>query len=336
MLGILITGLSFGQPSLQTNQPTAPGTITGTVLDSTTQIPMQYANLVVYRQGDSVQVGGATSGKDGRFRVTGLPAGRYFLEASFVGYKKQQIDNIRIAPPEMSVNVGTIMLAITALNSSGVVVEGQRSQMELSFEKRVFQVGSDITSMGGSVLDLLNNVPSLQADFKGNISLRGSNAVRVLINGKPSRIYQNGSLALQNLPADMIKEIQVITNPSAKYAAEGSAGIINIILKKKQAHGFHGNVGIMQRRPEASQVSTNLNYRSGKINWFFNGGGAYAADPAYHRMYQRFHSADTSYIYHAYNDGNETDYHGDFQLGTDVHFTPKQTLTASTMWHFEN
>jgi len=333
---MVIAGIAFGQLQPRVIRGAATGEITGTVLDSTTHTPMQYANLVAYQQRDSTQISGAVSDKNGRFRVTGLPAGIYFLEVGFVGYKKKQVDNIRIAPPKISVDVDTILLAVTPLNSSQVVVEGQRSQMELSFEKRVFQVGTDITSMGGSVLDLLNNVPALQADFKGNISLRGSQAVRILINGKPSRIYQNGSLALQNLPADMIKEIQVITNPSAKYGAEGSAGIINIILKKKQEHGFHGNIGVMQRRPEASQISTNLNYRSGKINWFFNGGVAYATDPAYHRTYQRFHSVDTSYIYHAYNNGNETDYHGDFQLGADLHFTPQQTLTASALWHFEN
>lgn len=315
---------------------TDKGIIHGTVLDSSTNTPTEYANMVAYRQSDSVQVGGDIVDKNGHFRITDLPPGTYFIEAGFIGYKTKYKDDLRITSKNSSVGAGVILLKVSSLNSKEIVVQGQHSQMELRFEKRIFQVGTDITSLGGSVLDVLNNVPSLQTDFKGNISLRGSNAVRVLINGKPSTIYQNGSRALQNLPANMIKEIQVITNSSAKYEAEGSAGIINIVLKKKHRHGFHGSVGMMQRYPEATQLSSNLNYRVGQVNWFANGSIAYNNDPAHSRTYQRFHSPDTAYIYRAYNNGNETDYHGNLELGAEWHLTTKQTVTASALSHFEN
>jgi len=292
-----------------------------------------YASVAVYDCTSQRPVTGEASDSTGHFSLSVQP-GSYTLKITFLSFKPYQQQILLQADERKS--MGVIRLEPTTKSMQDVVVQGKRSQMELTFEKRTFQVGKNITSLGGSALDVLNNVPSLTTDFKGTISLRGSSAVRILINGKPSSIYQNGSKALQSLSADMIKEIQVITNPSAKYSAEGSAGIINIVLKKKQHHGFHGSVGFMQRHPEATQLSTNLNYRTGQINWFFNGSVAHAEDPAHSRTYQRFNSADTSYIYRAFNNGNETDYHGDLKFGADFHLPANQTLTASDTWHFEN
>ena len=292
-----------------------------------------YADVAFYDTTTNKLLTGTTTDSSGFFKIKTKP-GSYEMKITFLSFKPS-VRYLNLSTGENK-SVGTVKMKPAFLNLNNVVVQGERSQMQLSFEKRVFQVGKDITSMGGSVLDILSNIPSVMTDFKGNISLRGSNAVRILINGKPSAIYKNGSIALQSISADMIKEIQVITNPSARYSAEGSAGIINIILKKNENNGFNGSIGAMQRIPEASQISANLNYRVGKINWFFNGNVAYNDDPAHSRTYQKFNSADTSYIYHSFNNGNETDYHGNFQTGADVHFTQAQTLTVSNMLHFED
>lgn len=306
--------------------------VSGTVQTSQGK-PVPYASVAVYGSNLQRPLTGETSDSTGNFSLA-IEPGSYTLKITFLSFKPYQKHLALYAGERKS--LGIIQLEPTTKSMQDIVVQGKRSQMELTFEKRTFQVGKDITSIGGSALDVLNNVPSLTTNFSGTISLRGSGSVRILINGKPSSIYQNGSKALQSLSADMIKEVQVITNPSAKYSAEGSVGIINIVLKKKQHHGFHGSAGFMQRHPEATQLSTNLNYRTGNINWFFNGSIAHAEDPAHNRTYQRYNSSDTSYVYRAFNNGNETDYHGDFKLGADVHLPANQTLTASDTWHFEN
>jgi outer membrane receptor protein involved in Fe transport len=269
----------------------------------------------------------------GRFTLRVRP-GRYALRITFLSYEPYG-RSLRLRPGQKA-SLGTITLQPSAISLPGISVRARKSQMQLGFEKRVFRVGQDLTSMGGSVLDLLNDIPSLMTDFSGTISLRGSSAVRVLINGKPSSVYKNGSKALQSLPADMIEEVEVITNPSARYSAEGSAGIINIILKKKRRVGLHGTLGLMQRAPEASQASADLNYRRGAVNWYFNGSIARNEDPSHSRTYQRFESPDTAYLYHSFDNGNETDWHGDFEAGADVHLSAGQTLTPSALWHFED
>lgn len=295
--------------------------------------PAPYASVSVY---DTAMINlktGTVCDVAGRF-IFKVKPGRYVMKIDFLSFKPY-IRGLH-ATGNKIIKLDTIFLEPSAKVLKEITVEAERSQMNLSFEKRIFTVGKDITSMGGSVLDVLNNVPSLMADLRGNISLRGSNSVRILINGQPSKIYKNGSLALQSLPAEMIGKIEVITNPSARYEAEGSAGIINIILKKNSNAGFHGNIGLRQRYPEASGITADLNYRRGDINWFFNGSISYNADPSYQRTYQRFSSPDTSYIYREYNNGNETDYHGDYQLGAEIDLSPYQHLSVGNLFHFEN
>jgi len=327
-LGLVVFLLGTGISSLQAQNARVEGRVQTVKGES-----VPYASVALYDSTNQRPITGEASDSTGHFSLSTKP-GIYTLKITFLSFKPYQ-RRIQLHAGETK-SLGVIQLEPTTKSMDEVVVQGERSQMELTFEKRTFQVGKNITSLGGSALDLLNNIPSLTTDFIGTISLRGSSAVRVLINGKPSSIYQNGSKALQSLSADMIKEVQVITNPSAKFSAEGSAGIINIVLKKKEDPGFHGSVGFMQRHPEATQLSTNLNYRKGNINWFFNGSVAHAEDPAHSRTYQRYNSADTSYVYRAINNGNESDYHGDVQIGADFHLPANQTLTVSDTWHFEN
>ncbi len=269
----------------------------------------------------------------GRFALV-APAGSYLLRVRFLSFMPLT-RRLRLRPGERS-DLGVLTLTPRAIALPGVVARGQRSALQLGFEKRVFRVGKDITVAGGSVLNVLNNVPSVTAGLNGTVQLRGSSAVRILIDGKPSTVYRNGSRALQSLSADMIAEVQVITNPSARYVAEGSAGIINIVLKKHRAPGFHGTVGLMQRAPESTALTTNLNLGAGRVSWFLNGDVAYAADPSHSRSYERYASPDTAYVYQGFDDGRETDYDGNLRLGLEVRPDSAQALTASTLWHFED
>lgn len=309
----------------------------GTLINGTVKInreePALFAEVSIYDSTSGKLIAGTVCDSTGYFKIK-IEPNDYTLKINFLSFKTYT-RNITVKENN-KMSLGIIILEPSDTKLEEITVKGERSRMELSFEKRVFSVGKDITSMGGSILDVLNNVPSLMADLKGNISLRGNNSVRILINGQPSKIYRNGSMALQSLPAELIQKIEVITNPSARYEAEGSAGIINIILKKNSEIGFHGNIGLMQRLPEASLGTANLNFRRGRINWFFNGSFAYNADPAYQRTYQRFSSSDTSYIYRELNNGNETDYHGDYETGADINISPHQSLSVSNLFHFEN
>lgn len=342
MLLVLAAGLlPWGGAAAQQGPRSAKAVVTGLVRTQAGQaVPaasVAVLDSAAETRGDSARAASpaarTVTDSTGRFALEVRP-GRYTLRVTFLSYEPYR-RALTVGPGERK-SLGTITLAPSAISLPGVTVRARKSQMQLGFEKRVFRVGQDLTSMGGSVLDLLNDVPSLTTDFSGTISLRGSSAVRVLINGKPSSVYKNGSKALQSLPADMVEEVEVITNPSAKYSAEGSAGIINIILKKKQRTGLHGTLGLMQRAPEASQASADLNYRHGAVNWYFNGSIARNEDPSHSRTYQRFAGPDTAYLYHSFDNGNETDWHGDFQAGADVHLSPDQTLTPSALWHFED
>ena len=192
-----------------------------------------------------------------------------------------------------------------------------------------------MTTTGTSLLDLLGNVPSVTTDVRGNVSLRGSQAVRILIDGKPSTIYRNGSAALRSLPANMIAEVQVITNPSASSEAEGSAGILNIVLKKREGLGLNGSVSGGTALPANHELAATLNYRRGRVNWFVNASVGREKDLPRFTSVQRYTSPDTSYAYRELTTGSEAGYLTTLRSGVDLHLTEAQTLTASAGYFAE-
>ncbi|MGB5700528.1 TonB-dependent receptor plug domain-containing protein, partial [Muriicola sp.] len=217
--------MSFSQrPS---GQSTTPITISGTVYDKDTGQPLEYATLVLQSVQKPEMVTGGISGLDGKFAVETMP-GQYNVRVEYLSYKTF---SLKAQTYRNSVDLGTIQLEIDAQQLADVVVVGERTTVELRLDKKVYNVGQDLTVRGGSVTDVLDNVPSVTVDVEGNISLRGNESVRILINGKPSALSGLSPQALQQLPAESIERVEVITNPSARYDAEGTAGILNIILK---------------------------------------------------------------------------------------------------------
>src|SRR5699024_106284 len=197
--------LAFGQAG--------EGHITGTIYDQNgASVP--YASVAVYDSTRSRIVTGASSGNDGTFSID-LNAGSYLLKVSFLSFETYT-EAFQITAGE-TIDFGAINLQPTAELMDELVVRGERSHMEMSFDRRVFNVGRDITSLGGSAVDVLNNVPSISTDIDGNISLRGNQSVRVLINGKPSSMVSGDVDALRSIPANMIQKVEIITNPSSKY-----------------------------------------------------------------------------------------------------------------------
>ena len=301
------------------------GTITGKVIDENSK-PLPNASVAVYNSSQSSVVTGSASNSDGNFNINVDP-GSYVLKITFVSYQARTIE-IQVDEGE-TVDVGTVTMKPKAQNLGEVFVRAEESQMQMNFDRRTFQVGQDITSMGGSAVEVLNNVPSIATDIEGNISLRGNQSVRVLINGKPSSMVSGNADALRSIPATMIKEVEIITNPSAKYAAEGSGGIINIVLKKERERGFNGSVSAETGLPEEYGGSANLNYRIGDINFFMNGGVDYRSEPESGSAFQRYAGPQDSTMYREQTESTEAEIDGDLQLGADFYLSENEVLTFS-------
>lgn len=249
----------------------ADGGLSGKIVDASSSQPVEYASVAIYRQKDSTLVTGVVTDINGNFSMENLPYGRFYAIVTFIGYKKQTVDNIMINPSSKSPSIGTLKLdpVSTALNE--VVVMGNGNQMEYKIDKKVVNISQNIVASGGTVVDALQNTPSVQADVEGNLTLRGSSNFTVLIDGKPSVVQ--GSEALQQIPAGLVQNVEIITNPSAKYDAEGSAGIINVIMKKQKVKGFNGSISLSAGTNRKNNNNINLNYKYDK--WNFSLGADY-------------------------------------------------------------
>lgn len=332
----LVLLLVFSTQIALAQQTTKNATIEGTVYNSEGQA-VTNASVAIYDSTQSNIMSGTTSDTTGAFSINVQP-GNYVVQVSFVSYQDY---NERVEPSSgETLSMGEITLQPSNQQMGEVTVRSEESSMEMNFDSRNFNVGQDLTSMGGSALDVLDNVPSIATDIDGNISLRGNQSVRILINGRPSNLVEDGADGLRSIPSYLIQDVEIITNPSAKFSAEGSAGIINIIMKKDQRRGFNGSVGMGSGLPQDHEVSTNLNYRTENVNWFMGGGADYRSDPEDGYSYQEFiptqsSSADTSYAYRENTDADENEIDGDLRLGADFFLTDRQTFTVDANLQIE-
>ncbi|MDX1362966.1 MAG: TonB-dependent receptor [Arenibacter latericius] len=260
---LLLALTAYSQGPHEQNRPV---TITGTVLDEETQEPLEYATLVLQSVNDPSKVTGGITDATGKFEVE-ADRGNYNLSVEYISYKSYKIPNYYLSE---DTDLGVIRLSMDVAQLAEVEVVGERTTVELRLDKKVYNVGSDLTVKGGSVTDVLGNVPSVSVDVEGNISLRGNESVRILINGKPSALSGLSPEALQQLPSDAIERVEVITNPSARYDAEGTAGILNIILKQSKTAGLNGSVNVYAGHPENYGGAVSLNLRRDNFNIFTN------------------------------------------------------------------
>src|SRR5690606_3046628 len=270
------------------------------------------------------------TGEDGRF-VLETDAGNFYIEVSFIGFTKKTFEDP--APIDGEIDLGTIALAEDSQQLDEVVVKGEISQTEFRLDKRVFNVGKDISSTGASALEVLNNVPSVNVNIEGQVSLRGSQGVQMLINGKPSVIANEQGNALGTLTADMIDRIEVITNPSAKYNAEGTSGIINIVLKKEEREGLNGAVTLNTGAPNNHSLGLSLNRRTEKFNLFSQLGAGRRTFPNTNETENRNLVDDTVISSLGDNEKNETFLN--VILGTDYHINDYNVLTLSGHFAYE-
>ena len=241
------------------------GTISGKIIDNENKEPLGFVTVALYPQGSSIPTSGCSSNDDGTFLINNVKAGDYTLQISFVGYLT---DSRKITVTGNSKhNMGTIRLKSDKKMLKEIVVTEQRSQMSFEIDKRVFTVDQNIASTGGSASDVLADIPSVEVDNEGTVSLRGSESVTVWINGKASGLTSdNQGDILQQMPAGSIEKIEVITNPSAKHSPEGTAGIINIILKRDRKAGYYGSVQGGADSKGGYNAGGNFNYSSGTLD----------------------------------------------------------------------
>lgn len=287
--------------------------------------PVPFANVALY-SADSTLVSGAVSDESGNFRITAKP-GRHYLQVSFLSFEKKSLPLDVTTQP---IALGVIRLTSGTKLLESVEIQGERSQMELHLDKRVFEVGKDLSNISGTASDILDNVPSVNVDVDGNVSLRGSGNVRILIDGRPSGLTGISTAdALQQLQGNLVERIEVITNPSARYDAEGEVGIINIILKKEKNRGLNGSATVNAGYPANYGASFNLNFRRNNVNYFGSYGISYRKSPGRGKSFQSFLLEDTTFFYSQLTDRSRRDLSHNIRGGIDFCLGSNQTLTLS-------
>jgi outer membrane receptor protein involved in Fe transport len=249
------------------------GKISGTVIDSLTKKPVDYATISLFKSGAKTPINGVLTDEKGNFKIDNIRSGKYKITVSFIGYPTKTYDPVETTASKPDNNMGQLVIAPSAKSLKEVQVVGQQALIENKIDKIVYNAEKDLTAAGGNATDVLQKVPLVSVDMNGNVALRGDQNVRVLINGKPSGATSASlSDVLKTIPADQIKSIEVLTSPSAKYDAEGSGGIINIITKTKNASGVSGSVsgGVGTRQNNGNM---NLNYNKNRFNFSANLGG---------------------------------------------------------------
>ncbi len=260
---LVILALASGQRP-QRSQGPAVGVISGRIIDEYSSKPLEYANILVYRRADSSYINGTATDEKGNFILRNIPPGRFYLDVKFMGYIDKHLSNISVSRVQQHVDLGEISLKRTVLDAEGVDVIADRLLVEYQIDRKVVNVSQDYVNMAGTAVDILENVPSLTVDLEGNVSLRGSSSFTVLIDNRPTALDAND--ALQQIPASTIENIEIITNPSAKYDPDGMSGIINVITRKRRLEGISGIINTSGGLESKYGGDILLNYRNHKYN----------------------------------------------------------------------
>lgn len=305
--------------------------IRGTIVDNETQQPLDFVNVALYKGDTETMAAGVVTDAKGGFVLPQVPNGKYTLKISFVGYNQLSLP-LKIDSKEL--NMGVIKLAQDSKTLNEVQVLGQGTQMKFDIDKKVFSVDQNIASAGGSASEVLQNIPSVDVDNEGNISMRNNSSVEVWINGKPSGLTaDNRAQILQQLPAESIESIEIISNPSAKFKPEGTSGVINIVLKKNRKAGYYGSVSAggmyLEGAKPGVNVGANVNYSSSKVDASLNlgyRGNNFAGGNTTNRY--NLAGTDTLSILRQ-NSDMERNYGGLFMRGSvDYHLNDKHTVSV--------
>lgn len=304
--------------------------VIGKVIESSSKEAVEFATVMIADADTKDPLTGTTTDADGNFSLS-TTAQRFYVEVSFIGYVTQKITDITVTNGK--VDLQTIVLGENSQTLDEVVVRAEKSQTEFKLDKRVFNVGKDLSSTGASALEVLNNVPSVNVSIEGAISLRGSSGVQILINGKPSVLASEEGNALGTITAEMIDKIEVITNPSAKYDAEGTAGIINIVIKKEEKNGLNGAITVNTGTPNNHSVGLSLNRRTDKFNLFSQIGAGYRTFPSDNETINADLLDKTTITSAGDSEKNENFYN--LILGADYHINDYNVLSLTGHFAYE-
>lgn len=341
---IILGSLLLMMPFLMQAQPLDPhltmnpakAIIKGKVVDAESQFPLEFATVTLFNREDSSLVTGAITDETGSFLLE-TKFGNYYIQVEFLAFKSKTIKNISLTREDPVADLGIIQLESDSKMLMEVEVRAEKSQMQLSLDKRVFNVGKDLANSGGTAADVLDNVPSVTVDVEGNVELRGSGGVRILVDGKPSGLVGiSNSDGLRQIPANLIDRIEVITNPSSRYEAEGMSGIINIVLKKDRSQGLNGSFDLTLGNPDEYGAAVNLNYRKDRFNFFTNYGLRYRKGPGEGTLYQEFYRNDTTLITDQSSRRSRGGLSNSIRLGADYFFSPKSILTSALNFRYSD
>jgi len=325
LFGLLLFAGSLTAPFLSAQNLS----LKGTIVAGATAEPLEYTTVTAFTA-DSVLVDGTVTDGDGAFRLE-LERGNYLLQFEFLGFLTKRM------PIELSkaLDLGNIELEADSMTLKEVEVRAEKSQMNLLLDKKVFNMGQDALARGGSANQVLEQLPSVRVSAEGVVSLRGNSGVNILINGRPSALADNNALA--SIPAESIEKIEIITNPSARYEAEGTAGIINIILKKEQQKGYGGTAGLNIGYPADHQANLNVNWRRKKYNAFVNLGALYSDYRGESTNTRKSFLPELIENLEQQRDQDRNDKALSAFTGIDYHFDEKNTLSASySIFHVVN
>ncbi|MFD1820803.1 Outer membrane receptor for ferrienterochelin and colicins [Pseudarcicella hirudinis] len=315
--------------------PKGNSKISGYVIDSAATKAVEFANIALFSKITNKPVDGTVADEKGAFSLNRIAAGDYKILISFIGFSQKTIDNVRIEKGK-DLDLGIIKLASTFKQLDEVTVTAQKAVIEEKVDRLVYNAERDISSKGGDASDVLKKVPMLSVDLNGNLSLQGNSNILVLINNKPSSIMA-GSIAdaLKQIPADMIKSIEVITSPSAKYDAEGAGGIVNIITKKNTLQGLNLNVdgGLGNR---SSTFGLNGNYRKGKLGFNVGGNGRFIYNKAFTDLEQSTELNGNTIRTSQKADAFDHGFFGQYSFGFDYDIAKNQSLTGNARFGIRN
>ncbi len=326
LLGTLVT---FAEPT--GNPSDSDSGIKGKVIDRSSHQGLEYATIMVYNQSDDSFVTGSITGPNGEFNIQ-LKPGKYRVSIQFLAYATVNIDDVTVGRGKVFRDLGELLITPDSALLEEVEVVAERSTVEMTLDKRVFNIGSDISAKAGNAIEVLENIPSVTVDIEGNVSLRGDDGVRILIDGKVSGLAGlSDKNALRSISSDMIERIEVVTNPSVRYDAEGTSGIINIVLKKDKRRGFNGSIDLSTGYQLQGGLGINTNYRLEKLNLFANYNINYRENIGGGNAYRQYYF-ETPFATDQKSESTRKNFGNTLRFGAEYLINPSNSLTLSMMY----
>ena len=313
------------------------GSISGIIVDKSNLQPIEYANILLMKVKDSSMAAGVITNEKGQFKLEKVPFDKYYLKITFIGYSNLIINNVEITKQNPDKKIGLIKFESSSKLLDEVNIIAEKKMMEYTLDKKVVNVDKNLVSSGGSAVDVMQNIPSVTVDIDGNVSLRGSTNVSILVDGRPSNISgTNRQAILEQIPASSIDAIEIITNPSAKYNPEGMSGIINIKLKKKTAKGLNGLASAGIGTGNRYNSSINLNYSTLKYNIFGSWDGRWFQGKGYGNTYREANIDDSVFYSYQHSDMKRNMNNNNIKLGFDWFLNNKNTISVSGQTGYDN